>query len=226
MTIKVDETTLLTFLLDWQAWAGSEKALSPAGVRYSVRSGLCACVWEYIWHVYDKHAFDDRAEAEYILRGIMTDRFEVDGLCDAFPFGQKLYYDDCNKGTMHLCPHRLQWVADTIAALTIPEPAAFTGTEPDVWRKEYNVTGMLKLLFIILAAWMVYCLSATFIKAEEFSGGHPVLEVYGCPVMTQDKLECKRELYDIDGTYDDCELIAQSLRTNPGIIKSVCHFQH
>lgn len=220
MTIKVDETTLLAFLLDWQAWAGSHRAHSPAGVRYSKRSGLCACAWKYIWHVYDTHAFDDRAEAERTLRYLMQDRFENDGFSGAFPFGQARYYDDSTNGTMHLCPARLQWVADTIAELTVPEP------EQEVWRKEYNVTGMLKLLFIILAAWMVYCLSATFSKADEFSGGHPVLEVYGCPVMTQDKLECKRELYDIDGTYDDCELIAQSLRTNPGIIKSVCHFQH
>lgn len=78
------------------------------------------------------------------------------------------------------------------------------------------------VLAAVVAAAFTFCAGPA--RAEDRVG--PVLEVFGCSVMTADQLECRREWYDVEGVMQDCENIAAALRTNPGIVKAVCHFEH
>lgn len=78
------------------------------------------------------------------------------------------------------------------------------------------------VLVAVLAAAFAFCAGPA--RADGRVG--PVLEVFGCAVMTADQLECRREWYAVEGVPQDCENIATALRTNSGIIEAVCHFEH
>lgn len=87
-----------------------------------------------------------------------------------------------------------------------------------------NITDALGTTVLAAAVAAAFTFCAGPARAEDRIG--PVLEVFGCTVMTPDRLDCNREWYDMEGTMQDCELVALSLRTNPGIMKAVCHFEH
>lgn len=234
MTIKVDETTLLTFLLDWQAWAGNAKARSPAGVRYSKRNGLCSSVFEYIWTVYDKHSFDDRADAERTLRSLMQERFRADGFDGAFPFGQARFYDDCGYGTMHLCPLRLQWVDDTIAVLTKPAQTLEQAVQEALSDAEFDAAPMptwfWTTVLTILVVIVVSAVAAWPAKAE--TQAYPRLTVSSCssiePASEIDNaIECNTKVYSLMAyDMDFCYMLEKSIKGQNASLETECEFIH